>query len=175
MGWLALDARTLKADQRTLSAIYHQALRSELTARLGLRWEPVLNGIAETADVPDELLDAFSRRTSAMQRRVDEKIDRFEDTFDRRPTPRERWQLEREAAVDSRPTKSDDIDAATLHTEWNERATSLGLDRTGVEGDAVDRINAPPSAQRPRPSIGHAQAVQNRHIVACGGRADSGW
>ena len=29
--WLALDARTLKLDQRTLSAIYHYTLRSELT------------------------------------------------------------------------------------------------------------------------------------------------
>ena len=37
--WLALDARSLKVDQRTLSAIYHAGLRAELTRRLGVAWE----------------------------------------------------------------------------------------------------------------------------------------
>ena len=37
--WLALDARTIKRDQRTLSAIYHAGLRAELSLRLGVRWE----------------------------------------------------------------------------------------------------------------------------------------
>ena len=50
--WLALDARSLKLDQRTVSAIYHATLRSQLTARLGVEWEPVVNGIAEIAHVP---------------------------------------------------------------------------------------------------------------------------
>ncbi|HVM52455.1 MAG TPA: MobF family relaxase [Acidimicrobiales bacterium] len=44
---LALDARTIKCDQRTLSALYHSTLRSELTARLGVRWQSPENGIAE--------------------------------------------------------------------------------------------------------------------------------
>jgi len=35
--WLALDARTLKHDQRTVSALYAAGLRAELTARLGVR------------------------------------------------------------------------------------------------------------------------------------------
>lgn len=33
--WLALDARTLMADQTVLSSLYHAGLRSELTRRLG--------------------------------------------------------------------------------------------------------------------------------------------
>ncbi len=55
--WLALDARMIKCDQRTLSALYHSTLRSELTARLGVRWEAPENGIAEIGGVPDEVLD----------------------------------------------------------------------------------------------------------------------
>ena len=58
--WLALDARTIKRDQRTLSALYHAAVRAELTARLGVRWHDPVNGIAEIADMPEELLGAFS-------------------------------------------------------------------------------------------------------------------
>ena len=34
--WLALDARLIKHDQQSLSAIYHAGLRAELTDRLGV-------------------------------------------------------------------------------------------------------------------------------------------
>src|SRR4029077_17757390 len=36
--WLALDARLIKHDQQSLSAMYHATLRSELTYRLEVRW-----------------------------------------------------------------------------------------------------------------------------------------
>ncbi len=48
--WLALDARTIKFDQRTLSAIYHASLRAELSRSLGVAWETPTNGIAEMRD-----------------------------------------------------------------------------------------------------------------------------
>ncbi len=104
--WLALDARLLKRDQRTLSAIYHAGLRAELTRRLGVVFEPVVNGIADIRGVPAQVVEMFSTRTRSMRDRLEVKLDRFEDTMGRRPTPRERWQLEREAAVDSRPAKT---------------------------------------------------------------------
>ena len=37
--WLALDARFLKRQQRTIGWIYDAALRTELTARLGVDWD----------------------------------------------------------------------------------------------------------------------------------------
>ena len=37
-GWYALDARMIKHDQRTLSALYHSCLRTELTRSLGVQW-----------------------------------------------------------------------------------------------------------------------------------------
>jgi len=137
--WLALDARTLKLDQRTLSAIYHATLRSQLTTRLGVAWGAVENGIAEMKHVPDAVLEEFSARTSDMQRRIDEKLDRFIDNLDRDPTPKERWQLEREAVVDSRPPKSDAINAAMLHAGWVGQVESLGHDPTQIVDDAVGR------------------------------------
>ncbi len=140
--WLALDARTVKLDQRTLSAIYHATLRSELTARLGVAWHPVVNGIAEIADVPDRVLEEFSSRTADVQRRVDEKLDRFCDTFDRDPTPRERWRLEREAVVDSRPAKPQAADPATLHDQWTDRVRSLGIEPSHLVEDASGWIRA---------------------------------
>lgn len=123
--WLALDARTLKHDQRTISALYAAGLRAELTSRLGVRWKEVTNGQAEMADAPEEVLDAFSQRTRQMARRVDEKTERFVDNLGRRPTPRERWRIEREAAYDSRPSKTSE-DAVTLHEQWQDQLDALG-------------------------------------------------
>ncbi len=138
--WLALDARTLKLDQRTLSAIYHYTLRSELTRRLGVDWQPVVNGIAEIAGIRDAVLEEFSARTAGVQRRIDEKLDRFIDTFDRDPTPRERWRLEREAVVDSRPPKAHEVDAAALHDGWRSQVEALGLEPHQVVEQVVDWV-----------------------------------
>ncbi len=88
--WLALDARTLKHDQRTVSALYAAGLRAELTARLGVRWKPVENGLAEMADAPEEVLDGVlqaHRADEAATRREGRALRRH-----RRPatdTPRE--------------------------------------------------------------------------------------
>ena len=107
--WLALDARTIKRDQRTLSALYHAGLRAELTRRLGVRWRTPTNGIAEIVDVADEVMAEFCTRTVDVEDRVAVKLDRFVDTVGREPTPRERWRLEREAVIDSRPAKTSGV------------------------------------------------------------------
>jgi conjugative relaxase-like TrwC/TraI family protein len=124
--WLSLDARTLKFDQRTLSALYHASLRAELTRTLGVSWHEPVNGIAEMRGVPEDLLDEFSSRTRDVERRIEEKLERFEETFERSPTARERWRLERDAVTDSRPSKAHHVDAPALHAEWAERALAIG-------------------------------------------------
>ena len=125
--WLALDARLIKLDQQSLSAIYHPGLRAEMTYRLGVRWEQPVNGIAEIRDVPDDVLVEFSARTQDIRRRLDDKLDRFSDTMGRDPTPRERWKLEREAAIDSRPVKTHSVDAEVLHAGWANRHVSSAM------------------------------------------------
>lgn len=124
--WLALDARTIKLDQRTLSALYHANLRAEMTRRLGVRWELPEHGIAEIADFHADVLAEFSQRTNDMQRRVDEKLGRFHAHLGRDPTDNERWKLEREAVVDSRPAKPRSPTPAELRREWHERVRALG-------------------------------------------------
>ncbi len=58
--WLALDARYLKRHQRMLGGPYQSVLRAELTHRLGVEWRPIVNGQAEIAGIPDELLTSGS-------------------------------------------------------------------------------------------------------------------
>lgn len=144
--WLALDARLIKRDQRTLSAMYHAALRAEMNQALGVRWRTPENGIAEMADIPDVVLTEYSYRTDDIRRRIDVKLDRFVANMDRDPTPRERWKLEREAVLDTRPSKEKHVDAATLHAEWRERAWQLDVAPEEIVAEAVKQ-------QRPRQSI----------------------
>lgn len=126
--WLALDARTIKLDQRTLSALYHANLRAEMTRRLGVRWQAPENGIAEIAGFDADVLAAFSQRTNDVDLRLDEKLSRFRTYLGREPTANERWRLEREAVVDSRPPKPHGLTATELRREWRERARALGHD-----------------------------------------------
>ncbi len=135
--WLALDARGLKMDQRTLSALYHAGLRSELRRHLGVDWRAPVNGIAEMEGVAEDVLAEFSSRSGDVTRRICEKLERFWETYDREPTPRERWRLEREAVTDSRPAKSHDGDAATLHRQWVERTRGLGPEPEEVVATAI--------------------------------------
>jgi hypothetical protein len=107
---------------------------------LGVRWHEPVNGIAEIADVPEMVLARFSSRTEDVQRRLTEKLDRFEADLGRLPTTRERWQLEREAVVDSRPAKPAAGDAAGLHAGWTAELESLGYDPVGLVDAATGRV-----------------------------------
>jgi conjugative relaxase-like TrwC/TraI family protein len=137
--WLALDARTIKLDQRTLSALYHANLRAELTRRLGVRWDPPEHGIAEIADIDPVVLAEFSQRTGDMLRRLDEKLGRFRTHLGRDPTVGERWKLEREAAVDSRPAKPHGPTSAELRQEWQKRIRILGRDPERLVHQTIGR------------------------------------
>lgn len=137
--WLALDARTLLIDQRTVSALYHANLRAELTRTLGVEWGQPEHGVAEMAGIPSEVLRHFSQRSGDVERRAADKLRRFERDMSRSPTRRERWRLEREAAVDSRPARSHGHDAAVLHDWWNERLRGLGQDRAGLVSKVIGR------------------------------------
>lgn len=140
--WLALDARTIKMDQRTLSALYHAGLRAELTRRLGVRWREPEHGIAEIADIPDMVLAEFSQRSGDIDQRMGTKLARFRTDLGRDPTPEEQWRLEREAVVDSRPAKRHDMTHHQLHAEWHGRVRRLGLDPHGLVSWAVGHHRA---------------------------------
>ena len=166
--WLALDARTIKLDQRTLSALYHANLRSEMTRRLGVRWRPPEHGIAEIADIDGDVLAEFSQRTNDVQRRLDEKLDRFRTDLERDPSASERWKLEREAVIDSRPSKPHGHTSAELRQEWQRRVRTLGHDperlvknmagrQRGLEG--IDSATAALLVEEGLGSLGERQST----------------
>ena len=138
--WLALDARTMMVDQRTLSALYHACLRAELTRRIGVVWETPEHGIAEIAGIPKEVLAEFSQRSNDIERRLNVKLGRFRERLEREPSVRERWRLEREAVLDSRPAKPHGVTLAQLHQEWTERTLGLGYVPQQLLRQVVGRV-----------------------------------
>jgi conjugative relaxase-like TrwC/TraI family protein len=134
--WLALDARWLKTQQRSLSWVYDAALRSELAGRLGLDWEPVLEGAgqADLVGVPEALSEVFSKRTRQVEAKLANLIGRWSDEHDgAQPGPRDLYLLERRAVTSSRPGKDHAVGAAVLRADWQAQARAAGyrLDRSG--------------------------------------------
>ena len=126
--WMALDARYLKKHQRMLGGLYQSVLRNELTHRLGVEWEPIVNGQAEIAGVPKDLLAVFSKRAAAIDDAMAVKLDEFRHREGRDPSPKERAALEREASADTRGRKSG-LGVADLATRWQGEAADARLDR----------------------------------------------
>ncbi len=127
--WLSLDARFLKYQQRTIGWVYDAALRAELTRRLGIGWEPTVDGPSDMTCVPASVRDVLSRRSGQVADKLAELIRRWAVDHDgAEPDPRSIATLERTAAVTSRPAKAHGTDAAALHDTWRTQARSVGFD-----------------------------------------------
>lgn len=134
--WLSLDARFLKRQQRSIGWLYDAALRTELSARLDLEWEPVVEGRSDLVAVPAGLRDLFSQRTAQVEAQLAEVLRRWVDDHDgAEPDPRTVARLERDAVLDSRPAKQSIGDADALRAEWCQRADQAGLSLVQDDGD----------------------------------------
>jgi conjugative relaxase-like TrwC/TraI family protein len=122
--WLALDARYLKRHQRMLGGLYQSVLRAELTHRYGVAWEPIINGQAEIAGLPRELLDVFSKRAGQVDDALAVKVGEFRRREGRDPTTWERAALCREASADTRAHKTGNR-VGDLRTRWAAEAAEL--------------------------------------------------
>ena len=155
--WLALDARYLKRYQRMLGGLYQSVLRSELVDRLGVAWGPIVNGQAEIAGMPAELLEMFSKRSSQVDTALAVKLGEFRDREGRDPTRWERAALTREASVDTRGHKTGN-GVTDLQTRWTAEAAALGWTAVDLVDSIIDtgrELNAEPT-----PRVTTAQVVE---------------
>lgn len=127
--WLALDGRYLKRHQRMLGGFYQSVLRAELTATFGVEWRPILNGQADIAGVPDDLLERFSKRSRDIDHTLSVKLDEFRQREGRAPSRWERAALTREASADTRRRKSGH-GPADLADAWRAEAAEIGWTAT---------------------------------------------
>ncbi len=70
--WRTLDGRGLLVHMKTAGYIYDSQLRHELTLRLGVGWEPVVNGLADIAGIDPGLCRTFSKRRGTIEDRMAE-------------------------------------------------------------------------------------------------------
>ena len=161
--WWALDARYLKRNQRMLGGLYQSVLRAELTDRYGIGWEPIVNGQAEMAGMPAELLGVFSKRAQQVDAALAVKVDEFRLRQGRDPSRWERAALEREASADTRARKTGHR-VSDLATRWRDEAEELGWSprRLVTEVEETGRE----LAQRPAPTVTVGQVID--HLSASG-------
>ena len=143
--WLALDARVLKQHQRALGGLYQSVLRAELTHRYGVAFGEIVNGQAEIAGVPAELLEQFSKRAAQVNDALAVKVAEFRQREGRDPTRFERAALEREAAADTRLRKTGH-GVPDLRARWTH----------GSRRHRCHRRDAHPVDHRSRPCCGGA-------------------
>ena len=135
--WYALDGRVLKRHQQAFGYAYQSALRAELTARYGVAFDEVVNGQAEIAGVPTELLHQFSKRAHDIAIEMDHRVAEFIERQGREPTDREYSAMEREASGDTRARKTG-LGVNELRTRWDREAAAVGHDAITI----VDTVNA---------------------------------
>ncbi len=162
--WWALDARYLKRHQRMLGGLYQSVLRSELTHRFGVGWGPIVNGQAEIAGMPKDLLAVFSKRAADIDVALDVKVDEFRQREGREPSGRERAAMTREAAADTRGRKSGH-GAADLATRWQGEAAEAGWTVERLIGEIGE------AARNPEPPV----PVTVGDVVAAVSAQHSSW
>ncbi len=123
--WLALDARNLMKHQSTFGRVYQAALRAEVSRRYGVAWEPVVNGQAEIAGFPIELIGLFSKRAEEIDIELRDRLAEFRSREGRDPSRYERSAIEREVATDTRDDKTG-LTPAELRIAWEAEATAIG-------------------------------------------------
>ena len=139
--WYALDGRVLKRHQQAFGYFYQSVLRAELTARYGVAFDPIVNGQAEIAGVPIELLHQFSKRAHDIAVEMDHRVAEFIERTGSEPSHREFSAMEREASGDTRAHKTG-LGTDQLRARWTREAATLGHDPISL----VNAVNA--EAQR---------------------------
>ncbi|MEI2699056.1 MAG: MobF family relaxase [Microthrixaceae bacterium] len=71
-GWRTIDATALYEHAKTGGYVYQAQLRHELTARLGVAWTSVHDGLADVEGVDPELIGLFSKRREQIERTMAE-------------------------------------------------------------------------------------------------------
>ncbi|MGI8514625.1 MAG: MobF family relaxase [Acidimicrobiia bacterium] len=112
--WRSIDGRLLYRHQLAAGYLHEAVLRRELTERLGVRWQPIHNGMADIEGFTRRQIEAFSRRRGQL-----EEWRRQQGLSD---TPATR----QVAVLATRGPKSDHS-LEELEVEWRDRATDVGL------------------------------------------------
>lgn len=125
-GWRSIDGHEVYHHKKAAGALYQAALRAELTARLGLAFEPAtVHGQAEVAGVPAALMATWSKRSKQVIADAAPTLAAYESELGRDLTAGERATVVKTSVLKTRPTKHHDEEGA-LQARWREEAAAAG-------------------------------------------------
>ncbi|MBK9179967.1 MAG: relaxase domain-containing protein [Acidimicrobiales bacterium] len=124
--WRTLDARWLYLHASTAGYLYEAHLRQELTARLGVKWGPIKEGIADVVGIDDDVRDHYSDR----RREIEEHLDDVGFRTARAA------QL---ATLTTRKAKKVTLDEGSMRDVWEAKAAEIGWDPADL-ALALDRV-----------------------------------
>lgn len=119
--WRTIDGRLLFSHQLAAGYLHEAVLRRELTERLGVRWQPVRNGMADIEGFTGDQIEAFSRRRRQLEAWREEQG--LPDTA-----------AAREVAVLATRSPKRDHPLDKLVGEWRQRALEVGLTPERIVG-----------------------------------------
>ncbi len=137
--WRTIDGRQFYRQAKAAGTVYQAALRSELMAKLGVRFGPVSeHGQANVVGINPELIEAWSTRSTDIEGQLVDWIAEFAEREGRDPTPVEVGKAHKTITVATRDTKSSDasLDTDTLRQRWTREADALGVDIDLMIADA---------------------------------------
>jgi hypothetical protein len=112
--WRTIDGRLLYRHQLAAGYLHEAVLRRGLTERLGVRWQPVHNGMADIEGFTRTQIEAFSRRREQLETwRKDQGLP---------DTP-----AARQVAVLATRSSKQNHPLTELETDWKQRAAEVGL------------------------------------------------
>ena len=116
---------------KAAGTVYQAALRSELMARLGVRFGVVSeHGQADIVGIDPELVEAWSSRSDDIEPELVDWVVAFTEREGREPTPAEVGKAHKTITLATRDSKSDGaaVDTETLRERWTREATAMGVD-----------------------------------------------
>jgi len=159
--WRTVDGRLLYCHQLAAGYLHEAVLRRELTERLGVRWQPVHNGMADIEGFTRPQIEAFSRRRHQLE------TWRQEQGLPDTPAARQVAVLATRGPKRDRPV-------AALEADWRERAVSVGLtpehlalvmgssrDVTRIDPQSLfDLLASPKGLTEWAPTFGRAEVIR---------------
>ncbi|MFE7720820.1 MobF family relaxase [Nocardia rhizosphaerihabitans] len=169
--WRTIDSRLFHEAVVTVSEIYDSRLEHHLELTLGVQFETRADRdihqvqIREIIGVPLELIHAWSRRSTAINTRLDELTADFQARHLREPTPKEVYGLAEQATLETRPAKHLPGSHQQQRQTWATEAATLLGGRETVEGFVAHTVVVPP-VSRPEPDAAFIAATAERALAA---------
>lgn len=117
--WRAIPGAGLFEHAKAAGHLYQAHLRHLLATRLGVQFEPVVNGTAEVIGVPKELTRHFSRRRAEIEAALSDSGSSSA-------------RAAQVATLQTRKAKHYGVEPDSLRDRWRAEATRLGVDASAV-------------------------------------------